>query len=211
MKKLVSVFCAITFAAFLFNGCDDDSDYSIGGSPSELGNKGVIITSSSQPIAGISGFSATVTSVEDGVSVFEGHAVITNNALKQILSNVPGLNISEDNVSVSGVKVKFTDKGIENKYPFYQGILVKFNAKVGDTYPVKDSDTERKVIYKSTTDDFDYAFYKIKVIEVEHEINFHGLKKINYWVNHKFGLVKVQFELDNGETIAMPFYSGSLK
>ena len=211
MKKLVSVFCAITFAAFFFNGCDDDSDYSIGGSPSELGNKGVIITSSSQPIAGISGFSATVTSVEDGVSVFEGHAVITNNALKQILSNVPGLNISEDNVSVSGVKVKFTDKGIENKYPFYQGILVKFNAKVGDTYPVKDSDTERKVIYKSTTDDFDYAFYKIKVIEVEHEINFHGLKKINYWVNHKFGLVKVQFELDNGETIAMPFYSGSLK
>ncbi|HAW59136.1 MAG TPA: hypothetical protein DCX03_09035, partial [Bacteroidales bacterium] len=159
MKKLVSMFCAVTFAAVLFSGCDDDSDYSIGGSPSDLGKEGVIITSSSVPIAGISGFSATITSVEDGVSVFNGQVVITNSTLKQILSNVPGLNISGDNVSVNGVKVKFTDKGIENQHPFYQGILVKFDANVGDTYPIKDSDTERKVVYKSTTDDFQYAFY----------------------------------------------------
>ncbi|GAB6278157.1 MAG: hypothetical protein STSR0006_01520 [Lentimicrobium sp.] len=211
MKKLVSMFCAVTFAAVLFSGCDDDSDYSIGGSPSDLGKEGVIITSSSVPIAGISGFSAIVTSVEDGVSVFDGQVVITNSTLKQILSNVPGLNISGDNVSVNGVKVKFTDKGIENQHPFYQGILVKFDANVGDTYPIKDSDTERKVVYKSTTDDFQYAFYNIKVIEVEHEINFYGLKKINYWVNHKFGLVRVEFTLDDGETIPLPFYMGNLE
>lgn len=84
--------------------------------------------------------------------------------------------------------------------------MVNYDSKVGDTYPIKDSKTVRKVIYKSTTDDYSYAFFKIKVIAVEHEINFNGLKKITYWVNHKYGVVKIEFELDNDEKITMPFY-----
>ncbi len=203
MKKLFSI---LFISSILFWGCDEDSDFTIGGSQSDLGKVGTVISSSSQPIAGISGFSAEVTSLEDGVSSIDGEVTITNSVVKQILANVPGIVINGNTVSASGVKVKFTDKGIENKHPFFQGVLVNYDSKVGDTYPIKDSKTVRKVIYKSTTDDYSYAFFKIKVIAVEHEINFNGLKKITYWVNHKYGVVKIEFELDNDEKITMPFY-----
>lgn len=182
MKKLFSI---LFISSILFWGCDENSDFTIGGSQSDLGKVGTVISSSSQPIAGISGFSAEVTSLEDGVSSIDGEVTITNSVVKQILANVPGIVINGNTVSASGVKVKFTDKGIENKHPFFQGVLVNYNSKVGDTYPIKNSKTVRKVIYKSTTNDYSYAFFKIKVIAVEHEINFNGLKKITYWVNHK--------------------------
>lgn len=207
MKK--SLFVSV-LAIIFFCACEEDSDLTISGSQSDLGKTGVVISSSSTSIAGISEFSAQVVSLKDGVSTINGQVVIENNAIKQILSNVPGIVINGNTVSASGVEVKFTDKGIENKYPFFQGVLVKFDSKVGDTYPIKDSQTVRKVIYKSTTDDYDYAFFRIKVIVVEHEINFNGLSKITYWVNHKYGVVKIVFDLDDGEKISLPFYFGSL-
>jgi len=207
MKK--SLFVSV-LAIIFFCACEEDSDLTISGSQSDLGKTGVVISSSSISIAGISEFSAQVVSLKDGVSTINGQVVIENNAIKQILSNVPGIVINGNTVSASGVEVKFTDKGIENKYPFFQGVLVKFDSKVGDTYPIKDSQTVRKVIYKSTTDDYDYAFFRIKVIVVEHEINFNGLSKITYWVNHKYGVVKIVFDLDDGEKISLPFYFGSL-
>jgi hypothetical protein len=206
MKKLFSI---LFISSILFWGCEKDSDFTIEGDQSDLGKVGTTISSSTQPIAGISNFSAEVTSLEDGVSSIDGEVTITNSVVKQILSNVPGVEISGDKVSARDVEVKFTSKGIENKYPFFQGVLVNYDSKVGDTYPIKDSKTVRKVIYKSTTDDYSYAFYKIKIITIEHEINFNGLKKITYWVNHKYGVVRIEFELDNDEKITMPFYFGS--
>lgn len=203
MKK----FAFILFLSTLFLcGCETNSDLTISGSQSDLGKEGVTISSSSSTISGISGFNATITSLTDGVSSLDAQVTISNSTIKQILSNVPGIDINGNTVSVSGVEMKFTDKGIENKYPFFQGVLVKYDSNVGDTYPVKDSETVRKVIKKSTTDDYPYGFYNIKVVGVEHEINYNGLKKISYWTNHKFGVVKVEMELDNGDVISLPFY-----
>lgn len=204
MKKLLSTLFILTI---IFCGCEKGSDLTISGSQSALGEEGVIISSSSVTTAGISGFSATVTSLSDGVSSINAQVNITNATIKQILANVPGVTISGNSVSASGVEVKFTDKGIENKFPFFQGVLVKYDSNVGDTYPVKDSETVRKVIQKSTTDDFPYGFYNIKVVGVQHDINFNGLKTVKYWTNHKFGVVKVQCTLVNGDIIDMPIYS----
>lgn len=203
MKKLASIFFVFSL---LCAGCESGSDLNIGGSQSELGEAGVTISSSTSTISGISGFNATISSLSNGVSSINAQVTVNNTTLKQILTNVPGININGNIVTATGVKVKFTDEGIENKFPFFEGVLVKYNSNVGDTYPVKDSKTVRKVIKKSTTDDFPFGIYNIKVVGVEHELNFNGLKKITYYTNHKFGVVKVECELENGDKIYLPFY-----
>jgi hypothetical protein len=203
MKKLASL---LVILSLIMVSCESGSDLNIGGSQSDLGETGVVISSSSTAISGISGFNASITSLSNGVSSINAQVTVSNTTLKQILANVPGLNISGNTVTASGVQVKFTDEGIENKFPFFEGILVKYDSKVGDTYAVKDSKTVRKVIKKSTSDDFPYGLYNIKVVGVEHELNYNGLKKITYYTNHKFGVVKVECELDNGDKIALPFY-----
>lgn len=204
MKKFASL---LVILSLIMVSCESGSDLNIGGSQSELGEKGVVISSSSTAISGISGFNASITSLSNGVSSINAQVTVNNTTLKQILANVPGLNINGNTVTASGVQVKFTDEGIENKFPFFEGILVKYDSKVGDTYAVKDSKTVRKVIKKSTSDDFPYGLYNIKVVGVEHELNYNGLKKITYYTNHKFGVVKVECELDNGDKITLPFYS----
>ncbi|MBN8573221.1 MAG: hypothetical protein J0M05_04860 [Candidatus Kapabacteria bacterium] len=79
--------------------------------------------------------------------------------------------------------------------------LVKYSAIVGDKYEFTDNDNvkiTRQVVYKSTTDDYDIVFWKIKVLKVEETKDDPIVEKIVYVANHKFGLVGVMVHFKNG-------------
>lgn len=84
-------------------------------------------------------------------------------------------------------------------------VLVKYDSNVGDKYSVTTSSGSkivREVTHKSTTDDFDYGFYQIKVIKVEQETSFPGMKKYVAYFNHKFGLVGLEIIAEDGTTLS---------
>ena len=100
-------------------------------------------------------------------------------------------------------KVKITSEGMLDytnldQEPF---TAVKYDAKVGDKYKLKKSNGQtitRKVIQKSETDDFEWHLMLIKVITVEQDSRIPGIKNIIYKFNHKFGLVYVEANSEDG-------------
>ena len=85
-----------------------------------------------------------------------------------------------------------------------------YDCKVGDEYNFTTADgkkVSRKVVAKSTEDDFPYGFYYIKTIDVEQNSNIPGVKKIEYKLNHKFGLVYIAMVMEDGTTISSNIYS----
>ena len=75
--------------------------------------------------------------------------------------------------------------------------------KILDKYIIKKSDgtfITREVIQRSEKDDYPYGFYDIKVITVEQDSRIPGVSKILYRVNHKFGIVNVEFKMEDGST-----------
>jgi beta-lactam-binding protein with PASTA domain len=148
-----------------------------------------------------------VVALEDGVSVFSGTATVTNSNIRNILSNFPEVDVEGDQVTVSNIEFKITDKGIESVNGLATGTIVEYDAKVGDEY--KTSDGVRKVISRSSEDDYMYGFFLIKVIEVEENLNKYGVKKIKYWANHRFGLVDIEFTYDDNSTSKFPVYSSA--
>ncbi|MFN8431468.1 MAG: hypothetical protein U0V04_15930 [Spirosomataceae bacterium] len=102
-------------------------------------------------------------------------------------------------------KIKSTSEGIQDFFNKDEKAftLVKFDAKVGDKYIIKKSDgtfITREVIQRSEKDDYPYGFYDIKVITVEQDSRIPGVSKILYRVNHKFGIVNVEFKMEDGST-----------
>jgi hypothetical protein len=198
MKYMLQL--SIVVIVFLVAACKKD-DTTIGGTPSELGAVGMEYTSGGSSAAGATNIDMEVTSRTDGVSSFSGTAVVSNQALKNILSNFPGTTIDGNNVTVDGVELKITNEGVESVTGFLPGVLVKYNSKVGDTYPIPGTNKVRTVVSKSTDDDFFWAFLMIKVIKVEEPTNRLGVKKTTYIGNHKFGIVEIVFEMDDGSVI----------
>ena len=172
----------------------------------EIGSK---LTSSSQAVAGVSNFEARVVSLENGVSTFSASATITNEAVKNILSNIPEVKIDGDKVTAEGFKFKITTKGVESVEGTGDGVLVQYDAKVGDSYPIQSMGHSRKVVYRSTDDDYEYGFFYIKVVKVEVDSKMPGVNKIIYWANHKFGIVGIEFMFDDGTEAKFPLYFNS--
>ena len=192
--------------------CNKDSDTKLTGDQSPMGEVGATVSSSSAEIAGVSGFSATVTSLEGGVSKYTATATVTNPLLKNMASNYPGVEINGDQVTVTDVEILQTKEGIKSMKGPGAGILVKYDSKVGDTYPIEGSDKERKVVSKSTTDDYSYGFYLIKTIQVEMDqshVAGAGITKYTYIANHKFGLVGVKVDFDDGTSSTFPIYNST--
>jgi hypothetical protein len=82
-----------------------------------MGLVGATVSSSSVAVAGVSAITGRVTSLDRGVSTFNGSAVITNTVIKNNLANFSGAVVSGNNVTMTGVKVKFTTEGIESVAP----------------------------------------------------------------------------------------------
>lgn len=207
MKK--QIFIPIILSIAILTSCDlVGGGDSIKGEQSALGEVGVKVSSTSETIAGISGVSGSVVSLIDGVSSYTGSATITNATIKNILANSPDATIDGNNVTLKNVKFKVTTEGIEAINGFEPGVIVKYDSKVGDTYKLDDG-RERKVVSKSTDDDYSYGFYMIKVMKIEETPNKLGVKKITYWANHKFGLVGIEFTYDDNTTTKFPIYSSA--
>jgi hypothetical protein len=110
------------------------------------------------------------------------------------------------------LEFKNTSEGIldhlnEDGKPF---VLVKYDCKVGDKYVCDKKDgtkITRTVTRKSTTDEYPYGFYLIKTITVEQDSRIPGIEKIVYNANHHFGLVGVDFVMEDGSTIHTTVYS----
>lgn len=205
MKSTLIILLTISF--FFSFSCKKDDSSTLGGSQSPIGAVGETIGSSSSQIDGVSSITGTVTSLSGGVSEFTGSAVITNTAIKNILSNSSLVQIDGDNVSIEGVKVKFTSEGIESFGPLEPGIIAKFSSSVGDTYPCGSG--KRSVTSVSTDDDFYWGGMMIKVMSVEETPDKFGVKKIVYFSNHKWGLVAVQFTFDDNSVATFPVYSST--
>lgn len=105
--------------------------------------------------------------LKDGVSTYNGSATVTNQILKNVLSNLPGINIVGDKVSASNFKFKLTDEGFECLTGPGAGVMVKYASNSGDTYPIGSTGKVRTVVAKTGVDDYPYGFMLIKVIEVE--------------------------------------------
>ena len=202
----VRMILPLLFLCPLFFSCTKVS--SIRGEQSPMGEVGVTVSSTSGTIAGVSSISGEVIGLEDGVSEYSGTAVVTDESMRNILSNFPGTDINGNNVTISGLKFKQTDQGIEAVNGLAQGIIVDYDAKVGDEYKTSDG-TVRKVISRSTDDDYMYGFFLIKAIEVEENPNKYGVKTIRYWANHRFGLVGIQFTFDDNTTAGFPVFTST--
>jgi hypothetical protein len=217
MKKLLPILIVAVILA-LSTSCKKDSTdettsaNTIGSDPSPMGTAGTTVSSSSVAIAGVSNCNASVTSLSDGISSYTGTATVTNATIKNILSNLPGITISGDIVTATGFKFKQTLEGIQSYVDISPGIIVKYSSNVGDTYPVGSTGRVRTVVSKSTTDDYGYGFFLIKVMKIEEPtpaLKSLGVSKITYWANHRFGLVGVKFDFNDNTNATFPVYTSA--
>lgn len=215
MKKLFVILLGISVGVFCLS-CekilDKEDANELKGDPSPMGEVGVIVSSSSAEIAGVSDFSAVVTELKDGVSTYTASAKVTNTFIKNMVSGFPGVTINGDDVTITNLKMQQTTEGIKCLTGPGAGVLVKYDSKVGDTYPVGNTGKERKVVSKTGEDDYPYGFFLIKTIQVETtpiDMKSGGIQKITYIANHKFGMVGVKVDFDDETSVTFPVYSSA--
>jgi hypothetical protein len=216
MKK-AAFFLFVTLIFFWGSSCEilskDDDNKVLEGDQSALGETGTTFTSSTIEISGVKDFAASVASLSGGVSSFSATATVTNDVLKNMVSNFPGVVVNGNQVSITDMKMQITTEGIKCLTGPGEGIIVKYDSEVGDTYPIGSSDNVRKVVSKSTTDDYSYGFLMIKTIQVESSPSnlksMTGVSKITYIANHRFGLVGVKLNYEDGSSASFPVYSSA--
>ncbi len=123
--------------------------------------------------------------------------------LKQMLDLIP-VQLADNNGQIeTEFKMKVTSEGIQDYFnkDNKAHTLVRYNCKVGDKYELTKSNgmtITRTVTAISTENDFDYGLMQIKTITIEQDSRIPGVKKIVFKANHKFGLVHVSFEMEDG-------------
>ena len=216
MKNLLVLFLFLNMV-FLSLSCEDtdkrDDSNVLTGEQSEMGKVGVTVTSSSAEIAGVSNASAVVDNLENGISSYSAQATVTNDILKNMIANFPGVLIDGDNVSVENLQIQQTTGGIKCITGPDSGILINYNSNVGDTYPIGSTGRVRTVVSKTGVDDYPYGFYLIKTIQVESNRlglrSATGVSKITYIANHKFGMVGLKVTFTDGSSAIFPVYSST--
>lgn len=215
MKKLFVILLGISVGVFCLS-CekilDKEDANELKGDQSPMGEVGVIVSSGSAEIAGVSDFSAVVTELKEGVSTYTASAKVTNTFIKNMVSGFPGVTINGDDVTITNLKMQQTTEGIKCLTGPGAGVLVKYDSKVGDTYPVGNTGKERKVVSKTGEDDYPYGFFLIKTIQVETtpiDMKSGGIQKITYIANHKFGMVGVRVDFDDETSVTFPVYSSA--
>lgn len=203
-------FLVIAFAVPLFFSSCLKNKLEIGGDQSPMGEVGAEYSISEYAVSefGISNVLGTVISLNGGVSNMTLTATVTNAAIRNVLSNLPGTTVSGNNVNMT-IKYKSTKDGLSVEAPLAEGIIVDYDAKVGDTYKMSGSNRKREVVARSTDDDHPYGFYYIKVTEILEPTESFGIRSVTYLANHKFGLVGLTIILDDGTEISFPVYSSA--
>ncbi len=209
MKKLFLFFIAISLAYGL-NSCNTTNNEG----PNELGGSTDITIAQvgyhfalSPRIDGVPidlKDTLEVIKNEGGIQIIKVKATVPNDPkLQQLAGYLPASVFDEQGNINTEFKMKMTSEGIQDFFNKDQKAhtLVKYDCKVGDKYQITKSNgatITRTVVAKSDEDDFDYGFYKIKTITVEQDSRIPGVRKIVYRANHKFGIVWVSFEMEDG-------------
>ena len=208
MKAKLLIY-AVATSLVLFS-CEKYSSYlgtSLGGTQSPIGDVDNTFTFSNPN--GISNPTARVTDLTNGISTISGSVDITDAKLLTLAGYLTVGNLSGHTLS-GQIKVKITSDGIETEHTDGKLILVKYNAKVGDKYTLKTKNTTitREVMSVSTTDDYYWGGMLIKTMVVkETEDDTPGVSKIEYVLNHKFGLVGVNLYYTDGTSRSIDVYS----
>ncbi len=202
-KNLVGL--ALVFA--LFSCSSSDVSPTLGGKQSLIGKVGNTFSLGS--ITGAENFSAEVTSLDNGVSGIKAKIKITDSKMLEIGKTIPGL-IWNGNTCEVTQKYKITDEGAQNIYDDANFTLIKYADNVGDSYTSTHNGNKitRTISYKSTNDDYKWGLYNIKVMKVEETgRKVAGVNKIEYILNHKFGLVGFKVYFEDGSSKEVRFFS----
>ncbi|MEI7594235.1 MAG: hypothetical protein WCK02_00695 [Bacteroidota bacterium] len=217
------IFFLILLSTAIIAGCSknkkDDSPApfaytptGITGAQSPMGNVGETANSSSSAIAGVSNFEAAVTGLNNGISTYTGSAIITNQAIKDLLADFPEIIVNGDTAKTTTMKFKNTAEGIESCSGPGAGILVKYSSNIGDTYPINGTTKVRTVVRKDVNDDYYWGGMYIKAMKVEEDrtgMKSLGVSKIAYYANHKWGLVGFEITFDDQTVVSFPVFSST--
>lgn len=201
-NALLIVVLLFTMSCDLLKSDSEDSD-SIGGS-TDIPINTVGTTFANNVSTGTASYSGSIsiTNVSsDGVATVKFQAPVPTNI--PILQGIKPKYKDASGKLVCEGKFKMTDEGIldynnKDHKPF---VLVKYDGKVGDKYTLEKSDGStivREVVRKSTSDDFYWNGMIIKTIDVEQSSNIPGVNHITYFCNHKFGVVAVRVDMEDG-------------
>lgn len=221
MKNLLHLLLFVSFTVF-FVACDKDDNDS--NDPNVInGDTNIGINTVGNT------FGASVKVGDNYYDVGDSLYIVNNNngmitlKVKADLSQIPALSVINNAIPSSykdgngkidvNLTFKSTSEGIQD-YGFFNKsgkyhTIAKYDAAVGDTYPLKKDDgTEivRTVTERTNQDDFPYGFYDIKTIKVEEDPKIPGIKNITYRVNHRFGLVWFEIEMEDGSKASSYFF-----
>jgi len=194
------------FSALFVTNCsklkDDDYNDPVGGEPLTQMQEGYeSIISSNTPLHGVKEASAKIVSVKGDLANVSAKAVITNPVLKSIArqySDFWPVQLDRDTVKVD-FSGRVTTKGIQYEVNGKVCTLVRYKDDVGTEYTSEIDGDKYKIVYKSTTDDYQYTFWMLKIYKVEQKINLNGSQvKVYYYTNHKYGLVGFEIHYEDG-------------
>jgi hypothetical protein len=193
--------CFMLFLVFIaLLSCKKEDDNSLGGDPSPIGAVNNSFTISVVP--GVQNFSAKVTDLKDDISTITYTADISGSTATALLSSLSGAVVNGNSFS-RVARYKITTEGIQSVYSEGDLILVKYNAKVGDEWSktIGNYEIKRVVTSVSSTDDFLWNNMMIKVVKVEETgRGLPGVYKLEFYANHKFGLVGLAVYLEDGSS-----------
>lgn len=149
------------------------------------------------------GLSATVTNNSDATVTLQVTADLSNPSLSTLAGLIPSTYKDGSGDLSTQITIKNTSEGIldymnRDDAPF---VVVRYDAEVGDRYTLTKSNgavITRTVTAKSSTDDYYWQGMYIKTITVEQDSRISGIDRIIYNANHRFGLVGIEFVLDDG-------------
>ncbi|MBK9330399.1 MAG: hypothetical protein IPM95_14120 [Sphingobacteriales bacterium] len=124
---------------------------------------------------------------------------------------IPAYLKDDQNRVKHDIKMRFTSQGIQDyeenpgDKPF---TIVKYDARVGDTYMFKTNTGEvltRTVTERTDENDWPFTMFNIKTIKVEQnefdDIWEPIIEKVVWRANHKYGLVYMEAVLKNGKIL----------
>ncbi len=212
--KLIIIIAAGTFGFMscdiLGGGSSSSSTKPIGGDPTPIGEVGNTFRVPSIP--GTTNSSIKVIDNNGADSNIEFSGTVTNPVLLQLANHMEEFSV--DGNQVTGArKFRITDKGIqtytsggklnEGGKPF---TLIEYDAKKGDRYVLKrrGGDLVRRVVERSTDNDFYWGGMFIRTIQVEETgIQTPGVSRIKYHFNHRFGMVAMDVYFEDGSEMLM--------
>lgn len=222
MNKRIFIFILLFFSV-IFISCDSKDDES--SDPNVInGETNIGINTVGNSFGASVKVGNSYYDVGDSIYIVSNNNGIVTLRVKADLTQIPALQVINDAVPSSykdqngkinvDVQFKSTSEGIQDynwfTKPGKYHTIAKYNAKVGDSYPIKNSDgidIVRTVTERTDQDDFPYGLFYIKTIKVEEDPKIPGIKNIVYRVNHKFGLVWFEIEMEDGSKASSYFFT----